>query len=99
MVHVGFQIEIRPVVNALELVPSPREPVLDIERACRIVRQLVGVVGVHPEVVCTHPEIGVPLVPDLDPTLERLISVIRITEVLHLHLLELARPEDELAQE
>src|SRR5687767_15561373 len=41
-------------------------------------------------------EVGVPLTPTRQPFVEETWRVIRTAEVLHLHLLELARAEDEV---
>ena len=96
--RVVAQVEVAPVVDALELLPAEREAVLHVDR-------LLGVVGQLVRRVLAEAETGgidaVGLVPGLalrQPLLERLRrALLRPHEVLHLHLLELAHPEHEVA--
>ena len=92
------QVEVAAVVDALELLPAEREAVLDVDRLLGVVGQLVGRVLAQPQPLGRH---AVPLVPRLapgQPEVERLrCGVTGAHEVLHLHLLELAHPEHEVA--
>ena len=59
--------------------------------------ELVGVVGAQAYVVGAQSQGGVPAHPLGQPVLEPLLGFGRRHEELHLHLLELACPEDEVA--
>ena len=61
-------------------------------------RQLVGLVGAQEQVVGLDAELGVPAHPLVHPVLVPLAGVVGRDEELHLHLLELARAEDEVAR-
>src|SRR5690606_30213184 len=50
-VAVGAQIVVGAAGEALELVPAPREAVLDVEAAVAVVRQLVLTVSAKPQVL------------------------------------------------
>src|SRR5262249_11863154 len=91
------EVEVTAVGDPLELGPADREQVLDVAGARRVVAQLVGVVGAQLEVVGAYAELDVPVKALLEPVLEPLLSLGGRDEVLHLHLLELARTEDEVA--
>ena len=65
--------------------------------ALRVVRELLGVVRAHPHVALAKAVAEVPRDSLLDPVCEPLLGLGRRDEVLHLHLLELERPEDEVA--
>ena len=43
------EVVVAAVGDALELVPSPREEELDVARARRVVRQLIGIMGTQPK--------------------------------------------------
>ena len=60
--------------------------------------ELVGVVRAGAEVTFAHAEADVPREPFVDPVAEPLVRLGRRHEVLHLHLLELERAEDEVAR-
>ena len=92
------QIEVGPVGDALKLVPAPRIAVLQVGRASRIVRELLGRVNVAAEVGWVDTKSYVPLFAQVDPAAVPLVRLIGRDEVLHLHLLEFARAEDEVAQ-
>src|SRR5690606_30805334 len=92
------QVEVRAVVDPLELLPAERELVLDVVRALGVMRQLVRLVLVEPQPLTPDPQRRHPLHPPLTPVLEPLLVRARLHEELHLHLLELARPEDEVAR-
>ena len=91
------EVEVAAVGDPLELGPADREQVLDVAGAARVVRQLVGVVRAQPQVVGADPELEVPVQPLLEPVLEPPLGLVGRDEELHLHLLELARAEDEVA--
>ncbi len=93
---VGAQVEVRAVGDALELVQAPGEPELDVSSPARVVRQLLGVVLPQLEHVLGDAELPVPAVPLVAPVLEPPIALLRGNEVLHLHLLELSGPKDEV---
>ena len=96
--RVARQVEVAAVVDALELLPAEREAVLDVDRLLGVVRQLVRGVLAQAQPLRRH---AVALVPGAalgQPLLERGGGLrLRPDEVLHLHLLELAHPEDEVA--
>ena len=56
MLGVLSQVEVGAVGDALQLVPAPGKCVLDIDRAGRVVRELVGIVGPDPEILLGHAE-------------------------------------------
>src|SRR5690606_22288013 len=92
------QIEVRPVVDPLDLVPAEREFVLDVEGALRVVRELLRRVLVEAQPLPADAERDDPLHAASLPVLEPLLVRARLDEELHLHLLELAGPEDEVAR-
>src|SRR5690606_27664450 len=92
------QIEVRPVVDPLELVPAEREFVLDVEGALRVVRELLRRVLVEAQPLPADAERDDPLHAASLPVLEPLLVRARLDEELHLRLLELAGPEDEVAR-
>ena len=91
------QVEIRPVVNALDLTRAKRELVIDIDRRAGVVRQLVWAVRVELEVFALHAEVEIPLESLLAPVVEPLRLGLGVDEELHLHLLELAHAIGEVA--
>src|SRR3712207_3456461 len=95
------QVEVGAVRDALELTPLralEAEAVLDVDGALRVVRQLLLRVLEVPQVVRRDPEVGVPAGALVDPVLVPLLVAARLDEELHLHLLELAGAEDEVAR-
>src|SRR5690606_21717745 len=89
-----------PVGDALQLTPllaAEAEAVLDVHRPLRVVGQLLLRVLVLPQVVGVDAQIDVPLLALIDPVLVPLLVLTRLDEELHLHLLELAGAEDEIA--
>ncbi len=78
--------------------PGEAEPVLDVDGPLGVVAQLLLRVLVVPQVVLGDPEVDVPAVPLVDPVLVPLLVLARLDEELHLHLLELAGAEDEVAR-
>ena len=96
--RVVAQVEVAPVVDALELLPAEREAVLDVDRLLRVVGQLVGSVLAEAQPLRGDAVGLVPRPPARQPLLERgRCPLLRPDEVLHLHLLELAHPEHEVA--
>ena len=96
MLLVAREVEVRAVVDPLELLPPERELVLDVEGGRRVVRELVGAVLVDAQLLVADAELPVPGAADFEPALEPLPILARLDEVLHLHLLELAGAEDEV---
>ena len=93
------EVEIAAVVDALELLPPEREAVFDVDRLLRVVRELVGRVLAEPQARRIDPEPLVPCASRGQPGLECGSGFgLGPDEVLHLHLLELAHPEDEVAR-
>ena len=93
---VGLEVEVGSVGDALELVPSPREEELHVRGTRRVVGQLVGVVVAQPELRLGDAQPEIPAVPLVQPVLEPVLGLGGRDEVLHLHLLELTGPEDEV---
>ena len=92
------EVEVAAVVDALELLPAEREAVLDVDRLLRVVGQLVRSVLAEAEPRRGHAVALVPRAPARQPLLEGGGRLVGAHEVLHLHLLELAHPEDEVAR-
>src|SRR5439155_16716855 len=93
------EVEVAAVVDALQLLPAEREAVLDVDRLLGVMGELV--LGMLPEPE-TRRRDAVSLVPGA-PLGQPLLEGGRRglpgpDEVLHLHLLELAHPEDEVAR-
>ena len=84
--------------DALQLRPAKRKLVLDVERATRVVGELVLAVGPQPQVVGLDPEPAIPAESLLLPVLEPLHLVGGRHEILELHLLELAQAKDGVAR-
>jgi hypothetical protein len=94
---VRLQVVVGAVRDPLELGPvGPGVRVLDVDRALRVVAELVGVVLAQAQVLGLDPEVEVPAVARLDPVVVPLLVGPGLDEELHLHLLELAHPEDEV---
>ena len=91
------QVEVRPVGDALEFAPAPREEVLDVGGRLGVVREFVGLVGAEAEVLLADAERLVPGEALLDPVGVPALVVAGLDEELHLHLLELAGAEYEVA--
>ena len=92
------EVEVAAVGDALELRVAHREAVLDVGGRARVVRELVGLVLAEDQVVGSDAEVGVPAHPLLHPVLVPPLGVVGRAEELHLHLLELAGAEDEVAR-
>ena len=100
MLAVGLQVEVGAVRDALELGElgaGEAEAVLDVDRALGVVAQLLLRVLVEPHVLGVEAEVDVPVPALLQPVLVPLLVRARHDEELHLHLLELAGAEDEVA--
>ena len=91
------EVEVAAVGDPLQLRPADREQVLDVARGRGVVGELVGVVGTDTQVFGPDAELGVPALALLDPGPVPTLGVGRRHEELHLHLLELAGAEDEVA--
>ncbi len=92
------EVEVAAVGDSLELGPADREEVLEVARGRRVVRELLGIVRADTQVALAQSVAQVPGDPLLDPVLEPLRRLGGRHEVLHLHLLELERAEDEVAR-
>src|SRR3712207_6178245 len=95
------EVEVGAVGDALQLTPLralEAEAVLDVDGARRVVRQLLLRVLVVPQVLRRDAQVGVPAGALVDPVLVPLLVGAGLDEELHLHLLELAGPEDEVAR-
>src|SRR5262249_1266054 len=77
--------------------PAEREAVLDVDRLLRVVGQLVRRMLAEAEAGFRDAVTRVPAPAAREPLLEDRRGVVGLDEVLHLHLLELAHPEDEVA--
>ena len=91
------QVEVAPVVDALQLLPAEREAVLDVDGLLGVVRQLVRRVLPEAQPLGVRAQAHVPVPAPRQPLLEDARGLVRAHEVLHLHLLELAHPEHEVA--
>src|SRR5690606_23577735 len=96
--HVLTQIVVGSIRDAFELALPERKAILDVRAACRIMRKLRSVVLTKREVFRTDPEADVPLVASVAPIAIPMRRLLRPTEELDLHLLELAASEDEIAR-
>ncbi len=95
-----LEVEVGAVRDALELGElraAEVEAVLDVDGALRVVRELLLRVLEEAQVLGREPEVEVPVQPRLEPVLVPLLVGAGLDEELHLHLLELARAEDEVA--
>ena len=91
------EVQVAAVVDALELLPAEREPVLDVDRLLGVVGQLVRGVLAEAQPLRRDAVALVPRPPPAAATPRSCRGAVRPDEVLHLHLLELAHPEDEVA--
>ena len=100
MVGVRGEVEVRAVGDALQLAPllaGETEAVLDVDGALGVVGELLLGVLVLAQVVAVDAQVDIPVGALVDPVLVQLLVGAGLDEVLHLHLLELARAEDEVA--
>src|SRR5207244_10537632 len=91
------QVEGAAVREPLELRPADRKEVFDVARRARVVRKLVLLVRPYAQVALAQAVARVPAVALVDPVLVPAVGLVRRDEILHLHLLELARAEEEVA--
>lgn len=95
------EIEVRAVGDALELGPlraREAEAVLDIDGALGVVAELLLGMLEHPQVLRIDAEVDVPVPALLEPVLVPFLVGAGLDEELHLHLLEFAGAEDEVAR-
>ena len=92
-----LQVEVAAMRDPFEFPPAPREVHLDVDGATGIVGELLLVVVAEAQVLRAQAQRAVPAHALRFPVLEPLEAGPRIAEELHLHLLKLARAEDELA--
>src|SRR5205807_1284490 len=91
------QVVVAAVGDALELGPADGVEVLDVARRRGVVRPLLLGVLAHAELRFAQAVAQIPLKSLLDPVRVPLRGLARRNEVLHLHLLELAHAEEEVA--
>src|SRR5207244_11113234 len=91
------EIEVGAVRDALELGPAEREGVLDVDARLGVVRELVATVRPQPQPLALDAEACVPLQARRPPVVVPLLVLAGTDEELELHLLELARAEEEVA--
>src|SRR5207237_4956733 len=89
---------VAPVGATLELLPADRIEVLEVARSRRVMGSLVGGGLPDAEVFLAPAEVEVPAAARVDPVAVPLVRLGRRHEELHLHLLELAQPEEEVAR-
>src|SRR5437667_2556922 len=92
------EIEVGAVRDAFELGPAEREGVLDVDARLGVVRELVATVRPQPQPVTLDVEARVPLQARRPPVVVPLLVLAGTDEELELHLLELARAEEEVAR-
>ena len=100
MFTVRAEIEVGAVGDALEFSPlRPREAeaILDVDRALGVVAQLLLGMLKEAHVLGVEAQVDVPVPPLLHPVLVPFLIGTGLDEELHLHLLELARAENEVA--
>src|SRR5215813_7627088 len=92
------EVEVSTISDAFKFAPTERILVFDIRTGLGVMGQLVLLVVMKAEVGRFNPEpCGVPNHALLAPVIEPLLVAARFDEKLHLHLLELARTENEVA--
>src|SRR4029077_1695435 len=95
--RVPAEVVVGAVVDALELVPSEGKRELDVGRRGGGVRPLGVRVVAKTELLFRDALVEMPRQARLLPLVVEPRRIGGAAEVLHLHLLELARPEDEVA--
>src|SRR5579885_2883496 len=70
MLRVLIEIVAAALRDALQLAPSKRVEILEIGGAARVMRQLLGPVRAHPQMLARHPVLQKPVVAKLDPEVE-----------------------------
>ena len=91
------EIEVRAVVNALELLPAERKLILNVVGVLGVVRELVLVMLMPAQLVGPDTQPFHPLHSLGAPEFEPLVLGAGLHEKLHLHLFEFARAENEVA--
>ena len=91
------EVVVAAVRDSLELLPADGVEVLEVARAARVVGALLGGVLADAEVLLAQAEVEVPAAARLDPVAVPLLGLGGRDEELHLHLLELAQAEEEVA--
>src|SRR5690606_34288566 len=94
---VAREVEVGAVMHALDLLPAEGEFILDVVGGLGVESQLPRSMRVPAKTLGPEAQVDVPLHPDLTPLLEPILVGSRLHEELHLHLLELAGAEDEVA--
>src|SRR5579872_7261611 len=92
------EVEVAAVGDPFELGPADRVKVLEVAGRTRVVRELRGLVRPHAQVAWPQAEPEMPVEARLDPVAVPLVGLRRRHEELHLHLLELAHAEEEVAR-
>ena len=90
------QVIVCPVVDTLKFLEAHREFILDVVCALCVVCQLVWTVLMPAQLVLPNSHLLIVVPTFASPVLEPLHVVLRLYEVLHLHLLKLAGSEDEV---
>src|SRR5690606_28884933 len=96
MLGVLAKVVVRAARDPFELAPAPRVLVLDVVAVVGVMGELVRAVATEAELRLVVRVAQIPLEAGVLPHLERLGLLPRLDEVLALHLLELARAEDEM---
>src|SRR6185437_1020704 len=96
VLHVLFEVVIAAMGDSFKLAPAPREFVFDVAGADGIERQFFLAMLAQTQIVSLEAEILIPLEALITPLRIPLLAGFRFAEKLDLHLLELARAEDEL---
>src|SRR5437667_2472079 len=95
---VPLQVEVGAVRDPLELGPAEGEGVLDVDARLGVVGELVAGVRAEAEAVALQAEADVPLEARVAPVVIPPLVLAGADEELELHLLELARAEEEVAR-
>ena len=99
------QIEIGAVGDPHQLIPLAllllafrEETILDVYGALGVVGQFLFWLFVQPQIISRDTQRGEPVVASIDPFLMGLLVLAGPHEVLHLHLFEFARAENEVSR-
>ena len=93
----SFQVVVRAVRNTLQLAPSHRKEILDVDTPLRVEGEFIRGVLADPDIVLSNAVFLIPCEPLVDPLLMPLLVCPGRYEVLDLHLLELAGAESKVA--
>src|SRR6266481_3818939 len=93
-----IQIEAAALGHAFQLTPSKGVLIFDVSGAAGVMRQLILGVLSLPQMVGIDAELHEPVEAKIDPVSIPFLGfgLFGAREVFHFHLLELARPEDEM---